>query len=100
MTFPTKNTFSIPDEVKTATDTYRGEMDALAEFLNDCCYVDSNSKITSKELYAAYTTWCEDNGEDPLKQRSFALRLKDKGFKQVRIGSNGTRGWKDLSLLT
>ena len=95
-----KNGLGIPEEVKSATDTYRGEMDALAEFLNDCCQVDSASKTTSKDIYAAYSTWCEDNGEDPLKQRSFALRLKEKGFKQIRIGASGTRGWRDLRLLT
>jgi len=95
-----KKGLGIPDEVKEATETYRGEMDALAEFLKDCCVTGSSFKVSSRDLYGAYTAWCERNGEDHLKQRSFALQMKEKGFEQARIGSSGNRGWKKLGLLT
>ena len=95
-----KKGLGIPDEVKEATETYRGEMDALAEFLKDCCVTGSSFKVSSRDLYGAYTAWCERNGEDHLKQRPFASQMKEKGFEQARIGSSGNRGWKKLGLLT
>ena len=88
----------VPEEVKEATDSYREEMDALGEFLKDCCYQKAEAKVSSKQLYEAYSLWCQDNGQELVGQRAFSSALREKGFKPCRIGSRGSRGWAGLEL--
>jgi len=89
-----------PEEVLEATAEYRAEMDRLADFLTDRCLVGRGLSATSKELYEAYRSWCEDQGlteKERLKQRSFGLHLKVKGFRAGKTGG-GVRCWFGLSL--
>jgi putative DNA primase/helicase len=88
----------VPDEVKEATEEYRSEMDVLAAFLADCCIVDPNARVLNKELYTAYESWCRENGEEPLGQRSLGRSLGERGFTPIRIGRKGERGWVGLRL--
>lgn len=75
----------IPPEVKAATAEYREEMDMLADFLNECCIVAPGLSTKAKELYSAYTSWAESNGEKHfLSQRSFGLTLTERGIKKDR----------------
>ena len=93
-----KRGLGAPEEVREATASYRDEMDILADFLKDRCQETPASQVASKELYEAYTGWCQDNGQEPIGQRAFVLALREKGFKQCRIGSRGVRGWLGLEL--
>jgi putative DNA primase/helicase len=93
-----KRGLGAPEEVKEATASYRDEMDILADFLKDRCLERPESQVTSKELYDAYTGWCQDNGQEPIGQRAFVSALREKGFKQHRIGNRGVRGWLGLEL--
>lgn len=87
-----------PDSVAHATDQYRAEMDVLAAFLEECCTIQDWTKTTAKELYRSYVQWCDDNGERPEAQRSFGLRLAERGFRS-RKGGKGARIWEGIGLL-
>jgi putative DNA primase/helicase len=89
---------SLPDEVRTATAAYREEMDALAAFLADCCTIHPEAQVTANDLGTAYQSWCEANGEKPLKSIALGKRLRERGFTPTR--SPRTRGWRGLGLLT
>ena len=93
-----KRGLGAPEEVQEATASYRDEMDILADFLNDRCQERPETQVSSKELYDAYTGWCQDNGQEPIGQRAFVSALREKGFKQHRIGGRGVRGWLGLEL--
>jgi putative DNA primase/helicase len=86
-----------PAMVTNATKDYRAEMDVMAQFLADECARDRSARVSSPDIYKAYSTWCSDNGESPLKQREFGKRLKEHGFEQTR-GKNGVRGWRGIRL--
>lgn len=88
-----------PADVLAATDSYRSEMDVLAAFLGECCAVQHNAKATAKELYRAYCTWCEENGERAENQRSFGMRLTERGFEKYRGGKDGNYMWRGIGLL-
>lgn len=88
-----------PEEVKAATDDYREEMDVLGEFLKDRCQVSPDAKVSSRDLFEAYSAWCEANGQEPVGQRAFISTLKEKGFKRGRVGHVGVRGWIGVELL-
>ena len=89
----------VPEEVKAATDDYREEMDVLGEFLKDRCQVSPDAKVSSKDLFEAYSAWCEANGQEPVGQRAFISALKEKGFKRGRVGHVGVRGWIGVELM-
>jgi len=95
-----KQGLGTPDEVKTATEDYRNEMDTLAEFLNDCCTENPSCTVRTKELYEAYCNWCERNGDKPLVKRTIGLKLKERGFTSVRMSPGQIRGWKGIALQT
>jgi putative DNA primase/helicase len=85
-----------PPAVVKATEEYRTEMDILANFINDCCIEDRTAKARSKDLYAEYFHWCEENGEALLGKRNFGTRLKERDYEPTKVG--GDRGWKGLTL--
>ncbi|NTV12349.1 MAG: hypothetical protein HGA96_00200 [Desulfobulbaceae bacterium] len=87
-----------PEAVIKATMSYRTEMDVFNDFLTDCCLETGQLQVTSMALYAAYTKWCEENGEKPLAKTILGRRLKDRGLKQVRVGSSGAKAWLGLGL--
>ena len=87
-----------PEEVRHATAEYRDEMDALVEFLEECCIRDETAKVATGVLYHAYKNWCEDNDETAFKKNTFARCLGERGFEHYKIDKN-TRGWRGLDLV-
>ncbi len=87
----------VPPEVEAATEAYRDEMDVLGGFLTDCCVLREGIQVTSAELYAAYLTWCEVNGERPVTRRKMGLRLSERGFERKR-GTAGVHCWRGVGL--
>lgn len=70
------------ESVTQATQTYRSDMDTLAQFLAEECEIEASVKVRAKDLYAAYRAWAEEAGEKPLSQKWLGLRLKDRGFSK------------------
>lgn len=87
-----------PDEILEAGTAYRHEMDVLGAFIADCCEVDTPLSATAADLYSAYTKWCEDSGEFKLSQRSFGMRLAERGQIEVVRSSGGRRVWRGIGL--
>lgn len=88
-----KNGLQTPNEVKSATNKYQGEMDVVGLFLNECCLVKPESpevKTVSSELYEVYKDWCGQNGEFALDNRKFGRRLSEKG---LRSGKTSGKNW-------
>ncbi len=88
----------LPDEVRAATDGYRQEEDALAQFIQERCIAVPNARVQSSDLYREYSTWCEQVGEHRLRQKEFVARLKEKGFDRVK--SSGVMVWTGLGLVS
>jgi putative DNA primase/helicase len=90
---------SAPEIVLNTKQEYKKEMDIIAQFVEECCVIDEpKSKITSAELYAAYTQWCKDNGNHVKANRTFSRNMIERGHKRTRIGT--VNGFKDIRLLT
>lgn len=87
-----------PKEILAATQEYRSEMDVLGAFIEDCCVIHTDAQVTSRAIYAAYTEWCERNGEKPIRKNLFGQRLKERGFEATK-GAQGVRGWQGIGLL-
>jgi putative DNA primase/helicase len=73
-----------PDEVLSATQAYRVEMDVIGGFLKDKCVERSDLRESAATLYSSYKSWCEANGERALTQQRFGIALSDRGFARTR----------------
>jgi putative DNA primase/helicase len=91
-----KEGLNVPAAILNATDEYRGEMDVIGNFLKDCCVQKSDASIRIRELYKAYSDWCDENKEHAVNERFFSMRLKEMSFEQAR--SAEARYWKGLAL--
>ena len=83
--------------VDAATQSYREESDAIAQFVSDCLVVnmDAEISITAKRVYQLYCAWCEENGEKPKAQKRLGEYLfKIEGVKPYR--SRGERGYEGI----
>jgi putative DNA primase/helicase len=87
----------VPAAVRGATNDYRAEEDVVAGFVVDCCTLEPTARVFARDLYPAYTQWCEANGEKPLSQREVGKRLKDRGLDHKR-GTGGAWAWFGIGL--
>lgn len=85
-----------PESVLAATKEYRAESDVVAQFIDDCCSLDSEASIVAKDLYGSYQTWCEENGEGLVSKSVFGQRLKSRSLKQTR--TKQVRSWSGIRL--
>jgi len=88
-----------PKEVLMATEGYRFEMDMISDFIETRCDMGDGYWATANEMYSNYCSWCDQNGEEPIKQRTFGLKLRDKGFIPAK-GTAGIRIWKSVGIKT
>jgi putative DNA primase/helicase len=84
-----------PEEVLSANQSYRDEMDPLHRFLAECVVMRVDWTTAKKDIAAAYGEWCVENREEPMKDRSFGLAMSTKGYR--RKHSNGTF-YRDIEL--
>jgi putative DNA primase/helicase len=86
-----------PEEVKMATNSYREEMDNIGIFLEECCILTPEVRSKASDLYGIYKKWCKNGGEYALSQRSFGLRLAERGLDRIKSGGNY---WKGVGIKT
>ena len=92
-----RNGLQTPEEVKTATNGYREEMDSIGAFLGECCILTPEVRSKASDLYGVYKKWCETGGEYALSQRGFGLRLTERGLERVKSSGNF---WKGVGIKT
>lgn len=75
-----------PAVVREATAGYRRDEDMLADFVDECCIVDADERVTATALYNAFTTWFELNyGKRIPSQKRFG-GLMAKKFERRKDG--------------
>lgn len=85
-----------PDEVSSATAAYRGEMDVIGQFIDDCLLPGPmQSKV--KDVYEVYTRWCDDSGERTLPKKRFNLMLEERGYNKGK-STHGELFWFGLGI--
>jgi len=77
-----------PEAVLTANTSYRDEMDPLHRFLIEALVVAPGQQVKRRDLYAAYTEYCQQDSEDPMPTKAFGSAMTNKGYR--RKHSNGT----------
>ena len=89
-----------PKEIRSATNSYRSEMDVIEQWLVDSCIRNPACSETIDDLYTNYADYVNSEyktGEGALSKRKFGDILTARGFEPKR-GSGGARLRKGLML--
>lgn len=47
----------------------------MAQFVQDCCRLESDLRIVASELRTAYERWAQDNGVSPVTPKRFGMEV-------------------------
>lgn len=64
------------ESVRHATKSYRIESDSIGRFLKECCMFRPDLNVVSSVLYANYKEWCEQTGDQPIRQNEFSQTIE------------------------
>ena len=85
-----------PEQVTTATGTYRDESDAVKRFIDDRCITGAHFTARSADLFATWTGWCKAEGVEAGTQTAFSNALTNRGYDKRR-GATGFM-WHGIGL--
>ena len=86
-----------PAIVKDAVAEYRKNEDILAEFIEECCFVDEKVWVGATQLYAAFEIWWQRNvSKNVPKQKRFGMWMGQKYKKE----KNGNYRYMGVGLLS
>ncbi|MGF1430172.1 phage/plasmid primase, P4 family [Kitasatospora sp. LaBMicrA B282] len=91
-----------PERVRIATTAYAETEDHTGRFLGENCRLDPGSRAEQAQLYAAYKSWCHNEGAPALSSRAFAARVREVvGLESPRgmILSNQRKYYPGIGLL-
>lgn len=75
-----------PQSIKDQRKVYRGEMDVIEAFLDECCTRDPHKKAKAKDLFQTYREWARENGQYMMSSTKFGREM---GNKFTKLHSNG-----------
>jgi len=93
-----RNGLGEPEAVTSATASYRHEQDILGDFIEDCCILEPLATIPKADLKEEYHRWCQENGIEPVSQRTFKTRLTEKGVGEGVSTDGKKRIWRGIRL--
>lgn len=87
-----------PEAVRTATEEYIADEDAIGQWLADRCIVRSTYYSTVADLFASWRAWADKAGEFIGSQKRLSQTLQDRGFAPRRQGGTGRAGFDGIGL--
>ena len=74
---------AIPPEVERQVEQYRSEMDLIAQWLDDCCTQEPQSRCPARGAYISFSNWCRQGGHNPVSEVRFAQKMAERGFEHT-----------------
>lgn len=88
-----------PESIEATRDSWKSDMDFIADFIAECCVEKEEESVSASELYQAFHEWAKNQGhEHPISQTAFGTRLSDRGFEKGREGGTGRKTYCGLRL--
>jgi P4 family phage/plasmid primase-like protien len=80
-----------PERVKSSTDKYKADSNAIMEFFNESLEKDPESDIILNDIYESFKVWyiSSYNDKKPLQRKKFKEYFETNNFK---VGVSGNRG--------
>lgn len=86
-----------PPIVREATAEYRRDEDILADFIEECCFMDITATVQASHIYDAFKEWFEENvSKRIISQKKFGKMMT----KRFRREKKGTYTYFGLGLLS
>ena len=77
-------------------DDYKSANNSVYNFVSECCsFSDPTGRLTRRELYQKYTSWCLDYGYKKFSSKEFCREMRAFNIEEKK--SDGTRGWTGIS---
>ncbi|MFF7977294.1 phage/plasmid primase, P4 family, partial [Streptomyces sp. NPDC007905] len=92
-----------PERVRIATTAYAETEDHTGRFYEECCRLAPGLRAEQTALYAAYKTWCQNEGAPAMSSRAFASRTRELvglASPKEMILSNQRKHYPGIGLLT
>ncbi|WP_369228579.1 phage/plasmid primase, P4 family (plasmid) [Streptomyces sp. R39] len=92
-----------PERVRIATNAYAETEDHTGRFYDECCVLGPDLRAEQTTLYAAYKTWCQNEGAPIMSSRAFASRTRELvglASPKEMILSNQRKHYPGIRLLT
>lgn len=96
-----RGAFDIPQEVRMESEKFQSGNDPERAFLEEMCDYDlfnQELKTQSNVLYAAYYTWCRENGHNPKSSSSIRDEWERLGLQNIKPKNKST--WVGAKLLS
>lgn len=88
-----------PESVRAATDAYLDAEDGLAQWMTERCVMRSSLYTVLRELFADWSTWANETGEDAGSQKRFSQALESKGLVKKNQPGTNRAGFYGIGLL-
>lgn len=75
---------TVPPSIASVTSEYVQLNDSLSRFLSECVKKHDGAVCFASTLFAAYSTFCNENGIKPVTQTAFGRNLAIKGIEKDR----------------
>jgi putative DNA primase/helicase len=85
-----------PAIVRDATETYLGEEDTIAQWVEECCLAEKGQWGIGAKLWQSWKAWAEANNERPGTRKAFAEAMAAHGYPADK--SQGVRGYAGINL--
>jgi putative DNA primase/helicase len=69
-----------PRSVRGSTMEYRKDMDAIQQFINECC--EQSGECPAVSLYSAYSDWAKRNHQYEMNNNVFGRKMSERYVKQ------------------
>lgn len=87
--------FTVSERMARTLDNIKHDGDNSLTFIEDDIYIeitkDPRDQTTTADLFTLYAAWCADNGDVPIKRKSFQLRMSER-FKDYKTRIRSTEG--------
>jgi putative DNA primase/helicase len=87
-----------PQSIEAARESWKSDLDFIADFIAECCVKNEEESILAFELYRAFLDWATKQAHEQISQTAFGRRLSDRGFKKKREGVTGRQMYCGLQL--
>lgn len=69
-----------PKSVRGSTMEYRKDMDAIQQFIDECC--EQSGECPAESLYSAYSDWAKQNHQYEMNNNVFGRKMSERYVKQ------------------
>ncbi len=91
----------LPAAVRAATDEYMADEDTVSRWIAERCVIDRHATTPTRDLYADWKQFCEENGEYVISQKAFVGRLLERPerFEKWRAPEGRRNGLRGIALV-